>query len=54
MKQSGVTVIVLLALADGGKPYYDTTMASRIASLGIPCFACSPQKFPEVLGNAMR
>ena len=54
MKQSGVTVIVLLALADGGKPYYDTTMASRIASLGIPCFACSPQKFPEVLGNAMK
>lgn len=35
MKQSGVTVIVLLALADGGKPYYDTTMASRIASLGF-------------------
>ena len=27
MKESGVTVISLLAIADGGKPYYDTQMA---------------------------
>ena len=36
MKESGVTVICLLALADGGRPYYDTQMAQKIAGIGIP------------------
>ena len=45
MKESGVTVICLLALAEGGKPYYDAQMAQKIASLDIPCFACNPQCF---------
>ena len=38
LKGSGVTVIVLLAIADGGRPYYDAQTAQRIASMGIPCF----------------
>lgn len=52
MKASGVTVICLLALADGGRPYYDANMAGKIAGLGIPCFACNPQKLPELLERA--
>ncbi len=52
MKGSGVTVICLLALADGGKPYYDGQMAQRIAGLGIPCFACNPQMLPQLLERA--
>jgi len=52
MKASGVTVICLLALADGGRPCYDANMAQRIAGLGIPCFACSPQMLPRLLERA--
>ena len=54
MKESGVTVICLLAIADGGKPYYDAQMAQRIAAVGIPCFACNPQKLPALLERALK
>lgn len=54
MKASGVTVVSLLALADGGKPYYDTQMAQKLAGFGIPCFACSPQLLPELLERALK
>lgn len=54
MKESGVTVVCLLAIADGGKPYYDEQIAARIAAMDIPCFACSPQKIPELLERALK
>jgi len=54
MKSSGVTVVVLLAIADGGKPYYDAQTASRIANMGIPCFACTPEKLPQLLERALK
>lgn len=54
LKTSGVIVICLLAIADKGKPYYDAQMAQKIAGLGIPCFACSPEMLPELLEKAFR
>ncbi len=54
MKASGVTVVCLLAIADGGEPYYDTQIAGKLAGLGIPCFACSPQLLPELLERALK
>lgn len=54
LKDSGVTVICLLALADGGKPYYDSAMAGKVAGLGIPCFACNPQMLPQLLEHAFK
>ena len=54
MKSGGVTVIVLLALADGGRTYCDQQMAQRVAGLGIPCFACNPQLLPRLLERAFR
>lgn len=54
MKASGVTVVCLLALADGGKPYYDAQMAQKLSKLGIPSFACSPQKLPELLERVLK
>lgn len=54
MKESGVTVVCLLAIADGGKPYYDAQMAGRVAALGIPCFACSPVMLPGLLEKALK
>ena len=53
LKSSGVTVVVLLAIADGGKPYYDAQTAQRVAALDIPCFACAPEKLPELLERAL-
>lgn len=54
MKASGVTVIVLLAIADGGKPCYDEQTAKRIADMDIPCFACSPELLPQLLERALK
>ena len=45
---------ILLAISDGGKPYYDPMMAGKVAALGIPCFACSPQKLPQLLEMALK
>jgi len=54
MKADGVTVVVLLALAAGGRPYCDDQMAQKVAGLGIPCFACHPERLPELLERALR
>lgn len=50
LKDSGVTVVCLLAITDSGKPQYDIDLAQKISNLHIPCFACSPQKLPTLLG----
>ena len=54
IRDSGASVICLLAIADRGKPYYDAQVAGRIASMGIPCFACNPQKIPHLLERALK
>lgn len=54
LKDSGVTVVTLLAIADGGRPYYDETTARHIAAMGIPCFACTPEQLPELLERALK
>ena len=53
-RHSGVTVICLLAVTNGGKPYYNADMAKRVAALGIPCFACHPERLPQLLDAALR
>ncbi len=54
LKESGVTVICLLAISDDGSPYYDKTVAAKLASYGIPCFACTPERLPELLERALK
>ena len=51
--QGGVQVIVLLSLDDEGVPAYDRQTATRLASLGIPAFACTPDRFPELMAAAL-
>lgn len=51
--ESGVQVIVLLALNDDGAPGYDHGNAEYMASLGIPVFACTPDKFPDLMATAL-
>lgn len=54
IKESGATLVCLLALADGGRPYYDAQMAQKIAAMHIPCFACNPQMLPQLLERALK
>lgn len=49
----GVVVVVLLALSDDGKPSYSADTAQRLAGLGIPAFACTPDAFPELIALAI-
>ncbi|MFX0575613.1 VWA domain-containing protein [Nocardia nepalensis] len=53
MRESSVQVVVLLALSDDGAPAFDHENAAALAALGIPAFACTPDKFPELLALAL-
>lgn len=50
---SGVQLIVLPALNDDGAPAYDKTHAAFLAELGVPTFACTPDKFPDLMAAAL-
>ena len=50
---SGVAVIALLALSDKGAPAFDHALAARLAALGAPAFACTPDHFPELMAAAV-
>ena len=50
----GVNVIVLLALTDSGRPSYDPQLSARVAALGVPVFACTPDQFPDMRATALR
>ena len=52
--QSGVQVIVLLALSDEGAPAYDHQFAAKLAALGAPTCACTPDQFPDLMAAAIR
>jgi hypothetical protein len=51
---SGVQLVVLLALNDDGTPSYDHQNAAFLAGLGVPVFACSPDKFPDLMACAIQ
>ncbi|ARQ61509.1 MULTISPECIES: VWA domain-containing protein [Rhizobium] len=53
LKQSGVNVIVLLALSDDGRPGYDARHAGAIAAMDCPVFACTPDQFPDLMAVAL-
>ncbi|MEU0874100.1 VWA domain-containing protein [Nocardia brasiliensis] len=53
MKESGVQVVALLALSDEGAPAFDHENAAALAALGVPAFACTPDKFPDLLAVAL-
>ena len=50
----GVNVIVLLALTDTGGPTYDSVLSAKVATLGVPVFACTPDRFPGLMAAALR
>jgi hypothetical protein len=52
--ESGVQFITLLPLSDEGSPAYDHDLAPKLALLGSPAFACTPEQFPERIAAAIR
>jgi Mg-chelatase subunit ChlD len=51
---AGVQMIALLALNDNGAPSYDHEIATKLAALGVPSFACTPDRFPDLMAAAIR
>jgi Mg-chelatase subunit ChlD len=51
---SGVQFVTLLALSDEGAPAYDHALAAKLAALGVPSFACTPDAFPGLMAAAIR
>lgn len=53
LNAAGVNLVVLLALNDDGAPGYDHENAKFLSNLGIPVFACTPDKFPDLMAAAL-
>ena len=53
MTAAGVQVVVLLALSDEGAPSYDRNNAAALAALGVPAFACTPDRFGPLMAAAI-
>jgi Mg-chelatase subunit ChlD len=54
IRESGVTFITLLALSDQGKPSFDKNIAAQFANMDIPSFACTPDRFPDLMAAAIQ
>lgn len=54
MVASGIQFITLLALSDEGSPSYNAELAAQLATLGVPAFACTPDRFPELMAAAIQ
>ena len=50
----GVRMVCLLALSDDGAPAYDHDNAAALAAMGIPAFACTPDRFPDLMSAAIQ
>ena len=50
---SGATMLALLALSDSGRPSFDSDHASALAAVGVPAFACTPDRFPDLMATAI-
>ncbi len=53
LTRAGVTVLCLLALSDDGAPVHDHQAAADLAALGATVMACTPDRFPDVLADAL-
>jgi hypothetical protein len=50
---SGATMLALLALSDSGRPSFDANHAAALAAVGVPAFACTPDRFPDLMATAI-
>jgi hypothetical protein len=52
--ESKVHALCLLALDDSGRASYDHDMAHRVSDLGIPTFACTPNKLIQMMEQILQ
>ena len=52
--ESGVRAVTLLAISDQGQPSFNTNLAEKLAKLGMPCFGCTPDRLPDLLGAVLK
>jgi VWA domain containing CoxE-like protein len=52
--RAGVVCIALLALSDEGAPSFDRDHAAALAAVGVPSFACTPDKFADLIAAALQ
>jgi hypothetical protein len=52
--ESKVHCLCLLALDDTGRASYDHDLAHRVSDLGIPTFACTPNKLIQMMENILQ
>lgn len=53
IRATGATCVCLLALSDDGKPAFDARNAANMQTLGWATFACTPDRFPELIARAL-
>ena len=51
---SGATMVCLLALSDDGAPCFDERLAAQMSALGAPAFACTPDRFSDLMATAIQ
>lgn len=51
---TGVRMVTLLALGDSGAPQFDHGNAAALAAMGVPSFACTPNRFPDLMAAAIQ
>ncbi|MCB9759683.1 MAG: VWA domain-containing protein [Alphaproteobacteria bacterium] len=54
LRGAGVQVVCLLALSDQGAPAWHHDNAAAFAGLGVPTFACTPDRFPSLMAAAIQ
>ncbi len=54
IKASGVQMVTLLSLNDQGAPSFDRQNARKLTAMGIPCFSCTPNLFPDLMSSAIK
>jgi hypothetical protein len=52
--ESGIKAIGLLAISDQGVPSHNEKLATQLATMGMPCFGCTPERLPELLAGVLR
>lgn len=52
--ESKAKVFVLLALDEGGRPWYDHELAAQLTEIGVLCFGCTPRKLVDVMERAIK
>jgi len=54
LRSAGVQMICLLALNDQAAACFDERNAAKLAALGVPAFACTPDQFPDLMAAAIQ